>query len=54
MFGTILGTVLILVHGLDSKALGPNIAVALVTLFYAVIFDIVLVAFRGRLEKYMK
>ena len=54
LFGTILGTVLILGHGLDSKALGPNIAVALVTLFYAVIFDIVLVAFRGRLEKYMK
>ena len=53
LFGTILGMVLILGYGLDSKAVGPNIAVALVTLFYAVIFDIILIAFRGRLEKNM-
>ena len=54
LFGTILGTVMILGYGLDSNALGPNIAVALVTLFYAVIFDIILVALRGRLEKLLK
>ena len=54
LFGTILGIVMILGYGLDSNALGPNIAVALVTLFYAVVFDIILVALRGRLEKFLK
>ena len=48
--GTVTEMVFVFGRAPEPAVIGPNVAVALVALFYAILFDMIILAFRGRLE----